>query len=167
MRNKRQAGFTLIELLVVIAIIGMLASMILVSLNGARAKARNSRQKADLSQLSKALELYYNGNSAYPSTSGSWHGDASGYGSYGYGAAGYIPGLVPTYVASLPANPNLNKTLMCASNQTGYLYISDGKDYKLLAHCSEEGSWDSTDTFYDSVRTTWAWQISTPGGKGW
>lgn len=62
-RNKR--GFTLIELLVVIAIIGLLASIVLVSLNSARAKARDSKAQGDLRQIAIAMELYYDSNSRY------------------------------------------------------------------------------------------------------
>lgn len=62
----KEEGFTLIELLVVIAIIGILASVALVSMNSARAKARDSRRIADVKQLMTALELYYNQNGAYP-----------------------------------------------------------------------------------------------------
>src|SRR4051812_30965298 len=64
--RKEAAGFTLIELLVVIAIIGVLAAVVLVSLNSARQKSRNARRLADVRQLMTALELFYNDNSRYP-----------------------------------------------------------------------------------------------------
>jgi len=52
-------GFTLIELLVVIAIIGLLSSVVLASLNTARAKARDARRQADFRQISTVLNFYY------------------------------------------------------------------------------------------------------------
>ena len=76
-RNKANLtrGFTLIELLVVVSIIGMLASVILVSLQGARNKARDIKLIAEVKELQKALELYRLDNGKYPGAleSGIWH----------------------------------------------------------------------------------------------
>ena len=78
--RKNKKGFTLIELLVVIAIIGLLASIVLVSLNSARAKARDSKAQGDLRQIAIAMELYYDANSAYYNTGASATGTAIGSG---------------------------------------------------------------------------------------
>ena len=67
---KKSKGFTLIELLVVIAIIGILATIVLVSLNSARAKARDTRRIGDIRQVALALELYYDDHSVYPAVTG-------------------------------------------------------------------------------------------------
>lgn len=66
MKRNTQRGFTLIELLVVIAIIGLLSSVVLASLNGARIKGRDARRLADVQQIQVALELYY-GSQTSPS----------------------------------------------------------------------------------------------------
>ena len=71
MSNKIQKGFTLIELLVVIAIIGLLASIVLVSLNSARIKAREAKRAADMDQIYLALNMFYDQNGCLPVTSGS------------------------------------------------------------------------------------------------
>jgi len=57
MKNK---AFTIIELLVVIAVIGLLSSIVLVTLKGAKASANDARRKAEIAQIEKALLVYYN-----------------------------------------------------------------------------------------------------------
>lgn len=65
-RLGKNKGFTLIELLVVIAIIGILASVVLASLNSARRKGRDARRVADIKQVQLALELYFDAQASYP-----------------------------------------------------------------------------------------------------
>ena len=55
--NKGKQAFTLIELLVVIAIIGILASVVLGRLSGARASAQNAKTMASLRSAQTAASF--------------------------------------------------------------------------------------------------------------
>ncbi len=69
---KKIRGFTLIELLVVIAIISLLSATVMTNLNKARLRSRDIRRLADLRQVQKAVEFYYDDNGHYPDTHGAW-----------------------------------------------------------------------------------------------
>ena len=75
--NKKK-GFTLIELLVVVAIIGLLATLSIVALNNARARARDAKRIADIKQIQTALELYYNDWATSPAAMSSGSAISSG-----------------------------------------------------------------------------------------
>jgi len=60
---RKNKGFTLIELLVVIAIIGILASVVLASLNTARAKGVDAAIKSSINNARAQAEIYYTDNS--------------------------------------------------------------------------------------------------------
>jgi type II secretion system protein G len=93
MNLNYKRGFTLIELLVVIAIIGILSSVVLASLNSARQKGRDARRISDIKQLQLALELFYDANQSYPTTTaGLISTNLTGLSSAGF-------------IASLPADP--------------------------------------------------------------
>lgn len=61
-------GFTLIELIIVITILGVLAALITGNFITSLKKGRDARRKADLEQIQRALEMYYEDKKRYPSS---------------------------------------------------------------------------------------------------
>jgi type II secretion system protein G len=116
--HKNRKGFTLIELLVVIAIIGILATIVLVSLNAARQKARDTRRIGDLRQVALALEMYYDDNSKYPGGS-----ESSGCNDWTAMDTAIETG---GYMTSVPVDPVNSGTKV-------YSYESNETDYVLRA----------------------------------
>ena len=125
-------GFTLIELLVVIAIIGVLASTVLASINGARVKSRDARRLADVRQLVLVMQLYYDDNNTFPPYVGGTCVQTNGWCCLGHGTAGRCwqgsyggsdaldNSLSPRYIARIPDDP-LNNT---ARYGDAYMYNS-------------------------------------------
>lgn len=97
--SSRKDGFTLIELLVVIAVIGILASVILASLNSARSKARDAQRISQLREVQKALEMYYADNGTYPAGS---NGAGCSAGVWNTPLAPLVSG---GYLGAVPADP--------------------------------------------------------------
>jgi prepilin-type N-terminal cleavage/methylation domain-containing protein len=127
-------GFTLIELLVVIAIIGLLSSVVLSSVNTARAKARDARRIADINDIKKSMERYIIENGTPPSPSSYGRGaSAPGYWDQWWDVSSntssgtFMSFLVSSGIRNtVPVDP-LNTPVMNAdprpSQNAGYRYI--------------------------------------------
>jgi prepilin-type N-terminal cleavage/methylation domain-containing protein len=107
---KKNKGFTLIELLVVIAIIGVLASVVLASLNTARSKGNDAAVKSNLANMRAEAAMYYDTNTNY--------GTAAGTGTAGCTLANTIFALDTVMAAQISAATSAGSLKSC-TNTTG------------------------------------------------
>ena len=142
MQNQKQS-FTLIELLVVIAIIGLLSTVVLISLSGVRAKARDARRLSDMKTLRTAIDMYvsdHNGNPfstnnvpvclGIPSTETCW-GDT-------FKGNDALNAALAPYLDSIPKDP-----LYGARKYNTYIYRSPGFwDIPTPCCSSDNGNYD-------------------------
>lgn len=122
-------GFTLIELLVVVAIIGMLSSVVLSSLNTARANARDAKRLQDGRQVVSALELRYSATNGYPA----WGNNGC---STSYCLEHISAELTPTYIPDLPEDP-----LYGSDGANPYRYCSYGNVFEILVYNERAGAY--------------------------
>ena len=101
--KKGKRGFTLIELLVVIAIIGILAGIVLVSLNSARVKARNARRSSDMHQIALAMEMCYDDSTC-------------GGGTSKYIVSATMPTTIAGFMTAVPTDPSASAAYNWISN---------------------------------------------------
>lgn len=144
--HKAGAGFTLIELLLVVAILGILAVSVLLTLNpfAQLQKGNDAKRKADLSQIQKALEIYYQDYGEYPDMS-----------NYQLNPVTSAPGFIPIsrtqknwgsswqpYMNVIPKDPvpSKNYVYYTSDRQSYYLYASLDRGGKDPQACKSDGT---------------------------
>ncbi len=165
-------GFTLIELLVVISIISLLSSIVLASLNNVRSKARDAKRLGDLRAMNTALQLYASDhNGSYPCTgpcnSATWKcSDCNNSGGY-LDAAFFTTNFVtPGYMSIWPTDPTPTASRP-NGGVAGYLYLSDGTNYKILVYLTVENP-SMASSLADPHPYSNSWSYYTPGtAAGW
>ena len=117
--RKSLRAFTLVELLVVIVIIGILSTIILVSFNTSRMKARDNKRISDVSLIASALGQYYTSNlRQYPLPGNPVVGTSYSY--VNTKDSSLVWGKLSSYISPIPSDPD---------SKYGYYYIYrvDGK----------------------------------------
>ena len=118
----------------------------------------SQRRMRDFEKLSAALTVYKHDHGTYPVAS-----FVSAY-SNGSHRADWIEGLSPGYLAKVPEDPRGSTD---ATRQ--YMYVSDGRDYKIIAHGPEDMDEVARNfpKLVDPRRPTWAYGVWTTGAAAW
>ncbi|UZE93300.1 MAG: prepilin-type N-terminal cleavage/methylation domain-containing protein [Candidatus Nealsonbacteria bacterium] len=137
---KKNKGFTLIELLVVIAIIGTLSGLVLVSLGGARSKARDVARQSDIRQIAAALELQYSDDGEYPVITAGTEPTLAR-------ITTNLETITPTYLKPWPQDPG-GGSHDCNSTQGAYCAFtsSAGGDYCVVAALENDDWFTASDS---------------------
>jgi len=114
-------GFTLIEIMVVVFIIGLLASIVTVSVNQSRMRGRDARRQADLDSIRTGIEMYANQNNGdYPGVAGATYTSAA-WGTFATDLTGGANPIMPT----VPDDPVAGRDYRFRTNAAGTQYEID------------------------------------------
>lgn len=67
MKHTRRSAFTLVELMVVVVIVGIMATVVTVSVTDYLVSGKQNAARSEVAQIKNALELFYTEFSRYPS----------------------------------------------------------------------------------------------------
>jgi prepilin-type N-terminal cleavage/methylation domain-containing protein len=122
------SGFTLVELLITVSIISMLASVVIVNVQGARTRAGIAKYMAELNSIRTALVLYENTHDSVPCyPTGCQSGDFNGNTSY---ETTLTPLVTDTLISKIPHFPGWTPSILGNpfTGTWGYTYYFLGTD---------------------------------------
>jgi prepilin-type N-terminal cleavage/methylation domain-containing protein len=126
---KKVRGFTIVELLIVIVVIAILASIVIVSYNGAQIKSQQAKIQSDLTNVRQLVENYFAQHGSYPVTATNLNPDwatttarTDANCSMGTHTSDWVPGLG----VSLPQSTSGKGV---GGLPGCYIYASDGTNY--------------------------------------
>ena len=134
--KKRFLGFTILELLIVAAIIGLLSSVVLVSLSQAKAEARDAKRQAGTHVIDIALKAYYAEYDHYPIASTGIEIEEQ----YANQTGDFYDTMKNTYLSETPEDPLYGSGQTYIDDQGverpySFHYVSDpeGEEYRIIA----------------------------------
>src|SRR3989338_1644535 len=157
--TARSRGFTLLEIMITITIVAILSTMGIIAYGKAQSIARDAIRKQDLKNMKLSLELYYQRNGNFPSTT-----DGSGWDLSTKGGT-WISGLDSTYTNKLPTD--VKQTSSCKSPPASSCYLygyfstaweggTPGKGYILTAKLENDDDKDAGNTgTYQDTTAVW------------